>query len=175
MKKAMYVILAVVVLLGVFCGGAYLGKNSGVKDTEQDVSTSGGESEVPDDNDIKQFETTKIEILDQGDNVVAEDGGWYMVSNGMKLRICYVGAPEVVSVFYIPTGSQMLSQRKQLAVYSLYEEDDVRIKFESSEDDVKRVVVEVPLEGLPETGHLYVMLEDERSAVISETYNICIE
>ncbi len=175
MKKAMYVILAVVVLLGVFCGGAYLGKNSRVKDTEQDVSTSGGESEVPDDNDITQFETTKIEILDQGDNVVAEDGGWYMVSNGMKLRICYVGAPEVVSVFYIPTGSQMLSQRKQLAVYSLYEEDDVRIKFESSEDDVKRVVVEVPLEGLPETGHLYVTLEDERSAVISETYNICIE
>lgn len=48
MKKVMYVILAVVVLVGVFCSGAYLGKNSGIKDTEQDVSTSGVESEIPD-------------------------------------------------------------------------------------------------------------------------------
>ena len=81
-------------------------------------------------------------------------------------------------MFYIPTGTQMLSKREQLAEYSLYEEGARGIEFQASDKEVegKTIVIDVPLEKISgTTGHIYVMLEDGEKSIFSEHYNVSIE
>lgn len=121
MKKIVYIFPPLFVLACVLCGLFILRSNR----------------ETADINEKNLFQFTQIEILDANDNVIHDDGGWYIVPKNIKLKICYNGAPDIVSVFYIPTGTQMSSKREQLVVYSLYEEGNEGIRFESSEEEGK--------------------------------------
>lgn len=176
MKKKFFILFAIICVCGLG-GRLYLMHNNENPDAEMKVNIGVSESDDGSINENDKFQFHKIEILDVNGKLIAEEGGWYIVSGDIKLQICYKGVPEVVSVFYIPTGTQMLSKREQLAVYSLYEEGAKGIEFQASDKEVegKTIVIDVPLEKISGTGHIYVMLEDEEKGIFSEHYYVGIE
>lgn len=176
MKKTLLIVFVTVCICSL-CGIFYLMCNNGNPDAEMDVVVGDSESEDANINENDEFQFNEVKILDVNDNLITEEGGWYIVSDDIKLQISYRGAADAVSVFYIPTGTQMLSKREQLVVYSLYEEGAMGIEFQTSDEEVegKKIVINVSLEEISGTGHLYVMLEDEEKGIFSEHYNVSIE
>lgn len=172
-----FLIFLVIICVCSLGGMFYFMYNNGNPDANMNAAPGDSESEDAGINENDEFQFNKIEILDVNDKLITEDGGWYIVSGGIKLQICYKGVPEAVSVFYMPTGTQMLSKRKQLAVYSLYEDGAEGIEFKSSDKEVEgeEIVINVLLEEISGTGHIYVMLENEDKGIFSERYNISIE
>lgn len=114
--------------------------------------------------------------MDAEGNPLEQGGdGWYSVSRDIKMQITYQGEESAISVFFIPTGTQMISRREQLAVYDPYEEGANGITIVAKEGFEKTVIISVPVEKIS-AGQVYVMLEGVNEAVISsEQFNIFYE